>query len=42
MGEQRLEDLMIINCESDIKIGVENVVDIFASKPEFLNKALRY
>lgn len=42
MGEDRLEDLMRITCEADIKIDSEMVIDNFATKTTVLNKKLRY
>ncbi|XP_060855359.1 zinc finger MYM-type protein 1-like [Metopolophium dirhodum] len=42
MGENRLEDLIRITCESDIDINVEAVIDDFASKSVVLTKALKY
>lgn len=38
MGENRLEDLMSITCESDIDINVEADIDEFASKSVVLTK----
>jgi len=42
MGENRLEDLIRITCESDININIEAVIYEFASKCIVLTKALIY
>lgn len=42
IGENRLEDLIRITCESDIDINVKAVIDEFASKSVVLTKALKY
>lgn len=40
MTQNRLEDLLIISCESDISVQTENVVNNFAKRSSVLSKAL--
>lgn len=40
MTQNRLEDLLIISCESDISVKTENVVNNFAKRSSVLSKAL--
>ncbi|XP_008190264.1 uncharacterized protein LOC103312039 [Acyrthosiphon pisum] len=40
MTQNRLEDLLIISCESDISVQTENVVNNFAKRSSLLSKAL--
>lgn len=42
MAEERLENLMILSCESDIKINTDEVINNFARKSKLLEKALLY
>jgi len=42
MTQNRLEDLMIISCETDIGVDTEKVIDNFASRSLVLTKALTY
>lgn len=40
MTQNRLEDLLIISCESDISVQTENDVNNFAKRSSVLSKAL--
>ncbi|KAL4083995.1 hypothetical protein QTP88_029311 [Uroleucon formosanum] len=42
MAEGRLESLMILSCESDIKIETDQIINDFARKSVLLEKALLY
>lgn len=42
MAEKRLNNLMILSCESDIKINTEEVINNFARKNKLLEKTLLY
>jgi len=42
MSQNRLEDLMLISCETDVDINTENVINNFARKSPVLTKSLMY
>lgn len=42
ISQDRLEDLMITTCESDVQINNEDVTNIFASLSSTLSKNLTY
>jgi len=42
MTQNRLEDLMLISCETYIVFDTEKVIDNFASRSPDLTKALTY
>jgi len=42
MSQNRLEDLMLISCETDVDIITENVINNFARRSSVLTKALIY
>lgn len=42
MAQDRLEDLMIISCESNIKTDTDKIIDNFAMRSSILTKALTY
>lgn len=42
MSQNRLEDLMLISCVTDVDINTENVINNFARRSSFLTKSLMY
>lgn len=42
MNEDRLQNLMMISCESDLNINIENVIDRFSRKSQKLLKNLQF
>jgi hypothetical protein len=42
MCESRLENLMLLSCENDIKIDTDTVINTFSNNSSLLQKALLY
>lgn len=42
MSQSRLEDLILISCETDVNINTENVINNFARRSSVLTKSLMY
>jgi len=40
MGQDRLNNLMILACESDLTVDPDSVINVFAETSEYLAKAL--
>lgn len=42
IGEKRLDNLMLISCNPDIEVSIEDAINKFASTSSVLQKALMY
>lgn len=42
MGQTRLESLMVLSCEKDIHVDMNEVIDTYARSSELLQKSLLF